>query len=240
MKRKFKSIVILTGAGISQESGIQTFRGSDGLWEGHSIEEVATTEAFDRNPKLVLEFYNQRRQKMLSPKIKPNPAHEALAKMEKNWEGSWLLVTQNVDNLHEQAGSQNIIHMHGELLKARCLDSGQVFGWQGDLTLETPHPNDPKRLGRLRPHIVWFGEMPLQMDIIYRHLRQCDLFLAIGTSGVVYPAAQFVQAVPTHCHRVEFNLDETPVSPFFDETLRGPASQIVPLFVRTLIGSIHL
>ena len=220
-------IVVLTGAGISQESGIPTFRGADGLWNGHRIEEVASPEAFRRNPALVHEFYNTRRRQLLSQSVKPNAAHFALAELERTFPGEFLLVTQNVDDLHERAGSRSLIHMHGELLKARCTRSGEIRECREDLTDE----------GTWRPHIVWFGEMPLEMDRIVTALERCDCFLAIGTSGVVYPAAGFVERAPPGCRRIEVNLEGTPVSSLFDEHRRGAASRIVPELLRELGGA---
>lgn len=227
-------VLILTGAGISAESGIPTFRGNDGLWEGHRLEDVATPEAFDRNPVLVHQFYNERRRKLRTADVHPNPAHVALAEFERRHDDDFLLVTQNIDNLHQRAGSQHVLPMHGELLKARCIDSGKLFDWQGDLSLETPHPDDPNRLGRLRPHVVWFGEMPIGLDAIDEAARQADLFVAIGTSAVVYPAAGIVQATRPDCRRVEINLDPTPQSTAFGETVQGKASIEVPTFFETL------
>jgi NAD-dependent deacetylase len=225
-------VLILTGSGISAESGIPTFRGADGLWEGHAVEDVATPEAFHRNPRLVHQFYNARRRKLLDPVVQPNAAHRALAEFEQQHEGDFLLVTQNIDDLHRRAGSLNVLAMHGELLKARCLDSGQLFDWTEDLGLDTPHPLDPTRLGRLRPHVVWFGEVPLGMEQIEAAASQAELFIAIGTSAVVYPAAAIVQWTPPGCHRVEINLDDTPQSPVFHETIRGKASIEVPKFLQ--------
>ncbi|KJT28858.1 NAD-dependent deacetylase, partial [Salmonella enterica subsp. enterica serovar Heidelberg str. 607310-1] len=184
-------VLVLTGAGISAESGIRTFRAADGLWEEHRVEDVATPEGFARNPGLVQTFYNARRQQLQQPEIQPNAAHLALAKLEEALGDRFLLVTQNIDNLHERAGNRNIIHMHGELLKVRCSQSGQILEWNGDVMPEDkchccqfPAP--------LRPHVVWFGEMPLGMDEIYMALSMADIFIAIGTSGHVYPAAGFV------------------------------------------------
>ena len=184
-------VVVLTGAGISAESGIQTFRAADGLWEEHRVEDVATPEGYRRDPELVQRFYNARRRALQSSEIQPNAAHKALAELEQVLGDNFLLVTQNIDNLHERAGNSRVLHMHGELLKARCTDSGQVIDWSGDLTTDDrctccqfPAP--------LRPHVVWFGEMPIGMEEIYHALEQADLFIAIGTSGHVYPAAGFV------------------------------------------------
>ena len=227
-------VLILTGAGISAESGIPTFRGADGLWEGYRPEEVATPTAFHRDPSLVHRFYNQRRRRLQQADIQPNAAHFALAEFEQRHDDEFLLVTQNIDDLHQRAGSQNVLPMHGELLKARCLDTGELFAWREDLSLETPHPNDPSRLGRLRRHVVWFGELPMGLEQIDQAARQADLFVAIGTSAVVYPAAGIVQATRRSCRRVEINLDDTPQSSVFDATIRGKASIEVPKFLQTL------
>ena len=224
-------VLVLTGAGISAESGIPTFRGADGLWEGHRFEDVATPEAFERNPKLVQRFYNQRRRNLLSPEIQPNAAHRALAEFEGKHTDDFLLVTQNIDDLHRRAGSQKVLSMHGELLKARCVDTGELFDCREDLEVDTPHPQNPNRLGKLRPHVVWFGEIPLGMDVIYQAAQQADLFIAIGTSAVVYPAAGIVRRTRPDCHRVEINLEDTPLSEEFAEVLRGRASELVPEFL---------
>ncbi len=229
----FKRVVVLTGAGISAESGIRTFRASDGLWEDHAIEDVATPGGFARDPQLVQRFYNERRRQLSRPEIQPNAAHLALADFERKFRGDFLLVTQNVDNLHERAGSKRVLHMHGSLLEARCLDTQEVFPWENDLDAQTPHPKDG-RPGRLRPHIVWFGEFPLHMDTIEEALGECDLFLSIGTSGQVYPAAGFVQMTPSRCHRVELNLADTPIATFFNEHIQGPASECVPAYLRKI------
>ena len=229
-------IVILTGAGISAESGIKTFRAADGLWENHRVEEVATPEAFLRNPLLVQNFYNQRRQQLLTPAIQPNAAHRALAKLEKAFPaGKVLLVTQNIDDLHERAGSRNLIHMHGELLKGRCQTSGGLVDLDHDLTVNLPCPLCGGK-GCLRPHVVWFGEMPLQMEAIYRALSQCDRFISIGTSGNVYPAAGFVEEANRHgAHTVELNLEPSQRLTAFAEHQHGLASELVPAYVEELI-----
>ncbi|WP_032092661.1 Sir2 family NAD+-dependent deacetylase [Necropsobacter rosorum] len=230
---KQSKIVILTGAGISAESGIRTFRASDGLWEQHRIEDVATPEGFRRDPQLVQRFYNARRRALFDPAVQPNPAHIALAKLEEQLGDNLLLVTQNVDNLHERAGSKNIIHMHGELLKVRCTRSGRIYDRHNDVTEQDRcmccQPPQP-----LRPHIVWFGEMPLEMDSIYTALEKADYFIAIGTSGNVYPAAGFVDAVPHRCQTVELNLEPSLVGSKFKQTQYGRASEIVPKFVQKL------
>ena len=227
-------VLVLTGAGISAESGIPTFRGSDGLWEGYRPEEVATPAAFQRDPVLVHRFYNERRQRLLQDDIQPNAAHVALAEFERNHDDSFLLVTQNIDDLHQRAGSKKILPMHGQLLKVRCIDTGELFDWTADLSLETPHPKDPVRLGRLRPHVVWFGELPIGLETIDAAARKADLFIAIGTSALVYPAAGIVQATRPDCRRVEINLDDTPQSSVFETTIRGKASLEVPKFLQTL------
>lgn len=231
-----QSIVVPTGAGISAESGIRTFRAADGLWEDHRIEDVATPEAFARNPSLVQRFYNERRRQLLDPAIQPNAAHRALAELESRWPGEFLLVTQNVDDLHERAGSRRLIHMHGELLKMRCAHSGEVFAIAGDIT---PGQHCPccNATGTLRPHIVWFGEAPLQMEEIGHALERCTLFISIGTSGNVYPAAGFVQAARrSGAHTVELNLEPSLGASHFAEKRRGRASLIVPTFVEQLLG----
>lgn len=225
----FKSIVVLTGAGISAESGIKTFRDSNGLWENHRVEDVCTPEAFARNPELVQTFYNARRRQLLAG-ARPNAGHLALAEFENRFSGEFTLVTQNVDNLHEQAGSERLLHMHGELLKARCCDSQREMAWEMDITTETLCPCCGKK-GQLRPHIVWFGEMPFYMDEIENVLSRCDLFVSIGTSGQVYPAAGFVRlAKDCGAHTVELNLEPSVGRSLFDEHHYGPASQTVARF----------
>lgn len=228
-------IVILTGAGISKESGLDTFRDPDGLWQRYSIEEIATPEAFERNPEKVHGFYNARRRQVQDSQIKPNAAHEALARLERDWQGEVLLITQNVDNLHEQAGSRSLIHMHGELLKVRCENCGVVAAWQGDLALDIACLSCAQP-GGLRPHVVWFGEMPFEMDRIYDALAGCDLFLSVGTSGNVYPAAQFVaEAARAGAHTVELNLEPSSGASLFAEQHYGPATEVVPHYLNRLV-----
>jgi len=232
-------VVVLTGAGISAESGIRTFRASDGLWEEHRVEDVATPEGFARDPAQVQAFYNARRQQLQQPEIQPNAAHQALAELESVLGDSFLLVTQNIDNLHERAGSERVIHMHGELLKVRCSMSGQILDWT-----ENVKPGDRCHCCQfpavLRPHVVWFGEMPLQMDEIYQAIEQADYFVAIGTSGHVYPAAGFVhEAKLQGAHTVELNLEPSQVGSEFEEKKYGPASQVVPLYVRTFLLGLY-
>ncbi|WP_286240980.1 Sir2 family NAD+-dependent deacetylase [Neptuniibacter halophilus] len=233
-----ESIVVLTGAGISAESGIRTFRAADGLWEDHRVEDVATPEAFERDPRLVHRFYNQRRNQLLSGEVAPNAGHRALAELEQKFPGEVLLVTQNIDNLHERAGSQNLLHMHGELLNLRCRDSGVVYP-----VAEDSQPEDLCQCcgssGNLRPDIVWFGEMPMYMEQIYRALEHCDLFISIGTSGHVYPAAGFVEvANAAGAVTVELNLEPSRVESAFDHHIYGPASEVVPGFIQDILRQI--
>jgi NAD-dependent deacetylase len=222
------SIVVLTGAGISAESGLKTFRDSGGLWENQRVEDVATPAGFQRNPELVHQFYNERRAQLST--ARPNPAHEALARLEQHWPGGFLLVTQNVDDLHERAGSRNLIHMHGELRKVRCLRCGRVQAWTGDTAPDTACPLCGQRHA-LRPHIVWFGEMPLELARIQEALERCGLFLAVGTSGNVYPAAGFVDMTGPRACTMELNLEPSLVSSRFMEKRQGPASVTVPALV---------
>ena len=232
----FGSIVILTGAGISRESGLHTFRDADGIWASVRIEDVATPEAFARDPERVQAFYNARRRGLLDPAIAPNAAHRALAKLEREWRGDVLVVTQNIDDLHERAGSTGLIHMHGEMLKSRCRACGAVAACADDL--------GPGSLcaacgamGTLRPHVVWFGEMPLEMERIETALATCALFLSIGTSGNVYPAAGFVRAARrAGAETVELNLEPSEGHSLFRRRLYGPATGIVPVYVDDLLS----
>jgi NAD-dependent deacetylase len=226
------TVVILTGAGISAESGLRTFRAADGLWEDHRVEDVATPEAFVRDRQLVQRFYNERRRQLNS--VEPNAAHLALARLEREWRGEVLIVTQNVDDLHDRAGSRNLIHMHGELLKARCLRCAAVNPWGVDIEQDSLCPSCARR-GCLRPHIVWFGEMPLDLDRIGEALNRCAVFAAIGTSGNVYPAAGFVSLVSSNAHTVELNLDASLVSSAFREFRQGRATDLVPAWVDRLL-----
>ena len=236
MVNRPRSIVVLTGAGISAESGIETFRAAEGLWANHHVDDVATLEGFTRNPQLVYEFYNQRRRQLLTPEISPNAAHSALAKFEHEFGGEFLLVTQNVDNLHERAGSENLIHMHGELMKMSCLNSKLIFNVSEDFDYDT-QCRCCRSAGNLRPHVVWFGEMPLQMNRINRALENCDMFVAIGTSGNVYPASGFYQTAKIRkASTVELNLERTGSS--FDQHICGPATESVPQFFKNLLRSI--
>jgi NAD-dependent deacetylase len=235
---RHRNIVILTGAGVSAESGVPTFRSDDGLWLGHRVEDVATPEAFARDPTTVQAFYNQRRRQMAE--AQPNAAHRAIAAFAARFDGRLTLVTQNVDDLHDRAHAETppapgfeFIHMHGELLKAECTATGRVLDWTEDLDAFHDSPFSPN--GWLRPHIVWFGEFPLHMDRIERALSDCDLFVSIGTSGEVYPAAGFVRrARMAGARTVEINLEPSLGASLFDEGLYGPATKTVPDFLDTL------
>ena len=228
------NIVILTGAGVSAESGLATFRGPDGLWEGHRVEDVATPEAFERDPALVHQFYDERRAKLAV--VEPNAAHFALARLDAEWPGELLLVTQNVDDLHERAGSKRLLHMHGELTSGWCVACDERFKWEGPMGEGAKCPNCDLQ-GHVRPDIVWFGEMPYEMDRIDAALQNCDLFISIGTSGAVYPAAGFVQTARYRgAKTVEINLEPSLGSYMFDETLTGRAGELLPPFVDQLLS----
>lgn len=232
-----KNIVILTGAGISAESGIKTFRDAFGLWENHAIEDVASPEGFKRNPELVYEFYNARREQLNSPEVLPNKGHFALTRLINEFIGEATLITQNVDNLHELSGlaPEKVWHMHGELQKMRCQKSQEIF--EAPITFNglTKCPCCAEA-GNLRPHIVWFGEMPFYLEEAFEKLSNCDLFLSIGTSGLVYPAAQFVAMTPSHCKKIEVNLNETQVSREFDECRVGPAGVVLPQLIAEILA----
>lgn len=236
MSANFHRIVILTGAGISAESGIDTFRSAggqgQGLWEQHRVEDVATPEGFARNPDLVLNFYDMRRAALAN--VAPNSAHMALARLEREFSGELLLVTQNVDDLHERGGSARVLHMHGELKSALCTSCETRAPWLATMIERPPCPVCQSRT--LRPDVVWFGEMPYQMGRIYQALEACDLFVSIGTSGAVYPAAGFVaeaRAAGARC--LELNLEPSEGSRLFHDTRHGPASQLVPAWVDELL-----
>ncbi|MCK0127251.1 NAD-dependent deacylase [Erythrobacter sp. F6033] len=226
-------IVILTGAGISAESGIDTFRSAGGLWEQHKVEDVATPEGFARDPDLVLGFYDMRREAL--SKVDPNPAHRALAKLEAEFAGELLLVTQNVDDLHERGGSRQVLHMHGELKSALCTSCEIRSPWDAPMADRPPCPIC--QAPTLRPDVVWFGEMPYQMDRIYGALGSADLFVSIGTSGAVYPAAGFVQeARQCGARTLELNLEPSEGTHFFHEARHGPAGELVPQWVDEILG----
>ncbi|MGF7154493.1 NAD-dependent deacylase [Novosphingobium gossypii] len=228
-----RNIVILTGAGISAESGIDTFRAEGGLWEDHRVEDVATPEAFARDPDLVLRFYDMRRAAIQTKA--PNAAHLALARLDREWDGDLLIVTQNVDDLHERAGATRVLHMHGEHLNAWCTACDARPRWTGPLI---DRPACPEcGAAALRPDIVWFGEMPYRMDEIFAALEEADLFVSIGTSGAVYPAAGFVRnarelGIPT----LELNLEPSQGTYWFDEARHGPATGLVPAWVEEMLS----
>lgn len=228
-----RNIVILTGAGISAESGIDTFRDSGGLWEQHRVEDVATPEAFARDPDLVLRFYDMRREAIQTRE--PNFAHEALAMLDAQWKSELLIVTQNVDDLHERAGARRVLHMHGEHLNAWCTACDARSRWTGTLIDRPPCPHCGER--RLRPDVVWFGEMPYGMERIYAAIREADLFVSIGTSGAVYPAAGFVRdARQCGARTLELNLEPSQGSIWFNETRLGPATEVVPEWVAQMLS----
>jgi NAD-dependent deacetylase len=229
-----RNIVVLTGAGISAESGLATFRGPGGLWEGHRVEDVCTPEALDRDEALVLRFYDARRGALAT--VEPNAAHHALARLDAAWPGELLIVTQNVDDLHERAGAERLIHIHGELLSALCRACGERHRFGGAMTGGTLCPACDAR-DRLRPDIVFFGEMPYEMERIERALMACDMFVSVGTSGAVYPAAGFVQiANATNAWTLELNLERSAGSYLFDDTRQGPASMLVPEWVDSVLA----
>jgi NAD-dependent deacetylase len=226
-------IVVLTGAGISAESGVPTFRDADGLWEGHDVEDVATPEAFERQPLVVHRFYDARRAALTG--VEPNPAHAALGRLEQALGDELFLVTQNIDDLHERGGSSHVHHMHGELRSALCRGCGAHVECLGDLCDFPPCPRCG--VAELRPDVVWFGEIPYGMDLIQMHLQRADLFVSIGTSGAVYPAAGFVQYAAGHGARtLELNLEPSEGTMFFDEARHGPAGELVPRWVEEVLA----
>lgn len=229
----YHSILILTGAGLSAESGVSTFRDPNGMWAKYDWKKVATPEAFAINPEYVHEFYNIRRR--IHRDVQPNAAHFALARLEAE-HGGVTIVTQNVDALHEAAGSKSLIHMHGEALKALCGRCGERHAWQCDLSAATPCPSCADR-GAMRPDVVWFGETPYQMERIMDLVDECDLFISIGTSGHVYPAAGLVAAArEAGATTVELNLEPSEGACHFDKSIYGPATEVVPNFVDDLLG----
>ena len=234
MNKSYKSIVVLTGAGISAESGLATFRSSNGLWNNHRVEDVATIEAFQRNPEFVHDFYNQMKSELLA--AKPNPAHLALTKLQNNYPAPVSIITQNVDTLHEKAQSRNIYHIHGQINQAVCLNCGHVLETWNDVTTETVCPQCSVA-GMMKPNIVFFGENLLYMDKVERLLASCDLFLSIGTSGVVFPAAAFVQTAKLYgAETYEFNLEKTSNNFYFDHHIFGKAGDTLPPFVDELLA----
>lgn len=229
------NIVVLTGAGISAESGLATFRDLGGIWSQVRLEDVATPEAFLRDPARVQGFYDARRRQLFD--VAPNPAHAALAHLDSAWtRGDFLLVTQNVDDLHDRAGARRLLHMHGELRRARCLACGADHRWEADIAPASACPGCGSA-GRLRPHVVWFGEMPLGMARVERALDACDLFISIGTSGQVYPAAGFVAAVRGRARTLEINLEPSDGSALFHERRHGPAARLVPEWVAEVLAA---
>jgi NAD-dependent deacetylase len=228
-----RNIVVLTGAGISAESGLATFRGADGLWEGHRVEDVATPEAFRRDPALVHAFYDARRAQLAE--VEPNAAHLALARLDAEWPGELLIVTQNVDDLHERAGAKRLLHMHGALRSTWCLACDRRFPWEANLG-DRPLCPGCGAAGRMRPDIVWFGEMPYEMERIDRALMEADLFVSIGTSGAVYPAAGFVQTA-RYCgaRTLEMNLEPSLGSYLFHESRTGKEGDLVPAWVEEML-----
>ncbi|QIG40142.1 NAD-dependent deacylase [Microbacterium sp. 4R-513] len=228
-------IVVLTGAGISAESGVPTFRDADGLWDGHRVEDVATPEGFEANPDLVLRFYDERRRGVAS--VVPNAAHSALARLEEAIGDDLLVVTQNVDDLHERAGSQNLVHMHGELRRALCTACGARPEWTADLIDRPPCPACGER--KLRPDVVWFGEMPYDLDRIEQAVIACDVFVSVGTSGAVYPAAGYVALASAFGARtVELNLVPSDAIVPFDDVRPGPATEVVPRWADEVISAL--
>jgi NAD-dependent deacetylase len=233
--KDIQNIVILTGAGVSAESGIDTFRDGGGLWEQHRVEDVATPEAFLRDPDLVHRFYDARREAIQTKQ--PNPAHDALARLDAAWPGELLIVTQNVDDLHERAGAKRLIHMHGEHLKAWCTACDARSDWTGTL-IDRPACPVCGAAGQLRPDVVWFGEMPYEMEAIYQALNRADLFVSIGTSGAVYPAAGFVrEARASGARTLELNMEPSQGSHWFDEARHGPAGVLVPAWVDEILAA---
>jgi NAD-dependent deacetylase len=229
-----RNLVILTGAGISAESGLRTFRADDGLWEDHRVEDVASPEGFRRDPALVQRFYDERRVNILA--AEPNPAHRALGRLDARWDGELLIVTQNIDDLHERGGAGRVLHMHGEGLSAWCLACDARHRWTGTLADGPPCPSCGQ--AALRPDIVWFGEMPYQLDRIFTALARADMFVSIGTSGAVYPAAGFVQQAKSGGARaLELNLERSQGSHWFDDSRLGPASVVVPQWVDEVLQS---
>jgi NAD-dependent deacetylase len=234
---EIRNIVVLTGAGISAESGLATFRGPGGLWEGHRVEDVCTPEALAADPVLVHRFYDARRAALAG--VAPNPAHAALARLDREWPGELLIVTQNVDDLHERAGAPSVsgrlLHIHGELLSALCAACGERRAWAGDMPPGTVC--DACGAAAMRPDIVFFGEMPYEMERVDRALAQADLFVSIGTSGAVYPAAGFVQTARYHgADTLELNLERSAGSAWFAQSRLGPASDLVPAWVDEMLA----
>lgn len=233
MRDSYKKIVFLTGAGISAESGLATFRSENGLWNNHRVEDVATIEAYYKNPDYVHDFYNEMKPELWN--AKPNKAHLAITKLQKEYPADVHIITQNVDTLHEKAKSKNIYHIHGQINQAVCMNCGQVLETWGDVTSETVCKNC-QVMGMMKPNIVFFGENLLYMDKVEELLRTCDLFVSVGTSGVVFPAASFVQTAKYYgADTVEFNLEATSNNFYFDKHIMGKAGETLPKFVDELL-----
>lgn len=231
--KPYQSIFILTGAGISAESGLATFRSSNGLWNNHKVEDVASIEGFERNPALVHDFYNGLKVEVQG--VKPNAAHLAITKLQEKYPAEINVITQNVDTLHEKAGTKNVYHIHGQINQAVCLNCGHILETWGDVDTETVCPHC-RIVGMMKPNIVFFGENLLCMDTVERLLRQCDLFVSIGTSGVVFPAAGFVQSAKYYgADTIEFTLEPTANNYLFDKHIYGKAGETFPQFVDELI-----
>jgi NAD-dependent deacetylase len=234
MTGTYSSIVVLTGAGLSAESGLSTFRDPTGIWAKYDWREVATPEGFRNNPQMVHEFYNMRRRAHAD--VAPNAAHHALARLTREHSNT-TIVTQNVDCLHELAGTKNLIHMHGEAMKALCSHCAARMSWTGDMSLET-ECGSCGRPGGMRPDVVWFGEMPYHMEKISRLLSRCDLFVSIGTSGHVHPAAGFVAAArEAGADTLELNLEPSNGAKLFSKAIYGPATEVVPAWVERLLSA---
>ncbi|MCL5777150.1 NAD-dependent deacylase [Limibaculum sp. FT325] len=230
------AIVILTGAGVSAESGLGTFRDVGGIWSRYDLAEVATPEGYARNPDLVLGFYNARRENAAA--AEPNRAHRAIARLQRDWPGEVTLITQNIDDLHERAGSPDVVHMHGEIMKALCAGCGHRWGWRGAMSRADACPACGRAQG-VRPDVVWFGEVPYEMELIGERLARADLFVAIGTSGAVYPAAGFVaEAARAGAATVEINLERSEVAGMFGRHILGPAGETVPRWVGEMLAQV--
>ena len=237
MPRIYQNIVILTGAGISAESGLATFRSSNGLWNNHKVEDVASVEGFERNPALVPHFYNELKTEV--EQAKPNAAHLAISKLQQEYPATVSIITQNVDTLHEKGGNKNVYHIHGQINQAVCLNCGHIIETFGDVDTETSCPQC-EASGMMKPNIVFFGENLLCMDKVEQLLQTCDLFISIGTSGVVFPAAAFVQTAKYYgANTWEFTLEPTANNYYFDHHIYGPAGETFPKFVDSLIAESH-
>lgn len=234
--KQYRNIFILTGAGISAESGLATFRSSSGLWNNHKVEDVASIEGFERNPDLVHDFYNNL--KIEIQHVKPNTAHKAITLLQQKYPAEINIITQNIDTLHEKAGNQNVYHIHGQINQAVCLNCGNVIEAWGEVDTQTECPNC-NISAMMKPNIVFFGENLLCMDKVEVLLRKCDLFISIGTSGVVFPAAGFVQTAKYYgAETMEFTLETTANNYLFDKHIYGKAGDTFPKFVDELLKSI--